>query len=39
MKRNKKIKSIQGTGLGTGAIIGISIGSFILVGGISYGIY
>jgi len=39
MKKNKKIKSIQGTGLGTGAIIGISIGGILLVGGISYLVY
>ena len=39
--KNKKIKSVEktGGGLGTGAIIGLSIGGIILLGGISYLIY
>ena len=39
MKKNKKIKSVQGTGLGTGAILGISVGGILLVAGISYLVY
>jgi len=39
MKKNKKIKSVSSSALGAGAIIGISIGSILLVGGISYFVY
>ena len=39
MKKNKKIKSVSSSALGAGAIIGISIGGILLVGGISYFVY